>query len=300
MAKRELFSQWAQGSLVLADQGFSTGSRFWVHSGTGTDSAGHGHNPDAPFATVDYAIGKCTASKGDIIYVMPGHAETLDGATDLVVDVAGVHIIGLGTGSLRPTFTFGSTDAIISVTAADVTIQNIVLVGNIDNIVTGISLGANADGCSLQNIEMRDGATNKEFLVGIAIAANCHDVTIKGLRFCGLAGGATSCIAAAGATNRFRLLDSYINGTFSAQVVNLTAAASTDIEIARNVIINNDTSAGLGVAAHNSSTGFVYGNCITNLKDTVVGVSGTGLAYAENYCSNALNASGILKPAADS
>jgi len=93
--------------------------------------------PDAPLATVDYAVGLCEASKGDVIYALPGHAETLDAATDFVLDVIGVSIIGLGRGSLRPTFTFGATDAIISVTAANCLIKNILCVGNIDDIVTG-------------------------------------------------------------------------------------------------------------------------------------------------------------------
>ena len=83
-------------------------------------------------------------------------------------------------------------------------------------------------------------------------------------------------------------------------MVDLSQAASTDLEIAWNTFINIETGAGLGVVAHASSTGFAHDNRITNLKDTVAGLSGAGLAYAENYCSNALNAQGILVPGADS
>jgi len=277
----------------------TTGRVYFVHSGTGNN--GHqGTDSSQPFATIDYAIGQCTASKFDVIVVMPGHAETLSGATSLVLDVAGVQVIGLGTGALRPTLTYSATASIISITAANCTLQNLVLVSDIDNLVTGISLAAGADGTTLRNIEMRDGASNKEFLIGIAIATTCTDVTIDGLRFYGLAGGATGCIEAAGSADRFRLVNSYIRGQFSSQTVDLTAGASTDIEVAYNVIINIETGAGLGVAAHNSTTGFVHDNRIANLKDTVVGVSGTGLAYAENYLTNALNASGIILPTVDS
>lgn len=287
------------GMPVLPGVPPTTGRVFFVHSVTGSDG-NPGTEPSKPRATIDSAIGLCTADKGDLIIVMAGHAETISGATSLVVDVAGVQIVGLGRGGLRPTLTFSATASIISVTAANVLLQNLLLVGNVDNIVTGISLAATADGAQLIDIEMRDGAANKEFLIGIAIAAACDDVLIERLRFCGLAGGATGCIEAAGAANRFTLLNSYIRGQFSSQMVDLAAAASTDLLIRGNTLINIETGAGLGVAAHNSSTGFVADNRIANLKDTVVGLSGTGLAYAENYLTNALNASGIILPGVDS
>lgn len=277
----------------------TTGSVFFVHSGTGS-SGYDGKTPDRPKATISQAVALCTASKGDVVFVMPGHAETISGATSLVVDKIGVSIIGLGTGTLRPTLTFSATDSIVSITHASVTLQNLLLISDIDNLVTGISLGANADGCTLHNIEIRDGAANKEFLIAVAIAAGCTDVTVRGFAFHGLAGGATGCIEAAGAADRFQLLNSFIRGQFSSQMVDLSQAASVGLLIRGNTLINIETGAGLGVAMHNSSTGFVADNRITNLKDTVVGLSGTGMAYAENYLSNALNASGIILPAVDS
>lgn len=276
----------------------TTGTYYYVHSGTGNASY-DGKDKDHPLPTIDAAIGKCTASKGDVVIVMPGHAETISGATSCVLDVAGVHVVGLGRGTMRPTLTFSATASIISVTAADCALENVLIVGNVDNIVTGISLAATADGFTLKDVEMRDGAANKEFLIGVAIAAGCTDVTIDGFRFRGLAGGATGCIEAAGAADRFTLVNSYIRGQFSSQTVDLAAAASTDVFIKNNDIINIETGAGLGVAMHNSTTGFASYNNITNLKDTVVGLSGTGMAYAENYLSNAVGASGILLPGVD-
>lgn len=277
----------------------TTGSVFFVHSGTGS-SGYDGKTPDRPKATISQAVSLCTASKGDVVFVMPGHAETISGASSLVVDKIGVSIIGMGTGTLRPTLTFSATASIVSITHASVTLENLLLIADIDNVVTGISLGANADGCTLRSIEMRDGAANKEFLIAVAIAAACTDVTIVDFAFHGLAGGATGCIEAAGAADRFRLLSSFIRGQFSSQMVDLSQAASVGLLIRGNTLINIETGAGLGVAMHNSSTGFVADNRITNLKDTVVGLSGTGMAYAENYLSNAVNASGIILPAVDS
>jgi len=75
----KLFSRKQPGGFyVVNDRSIAAGGNvFWVSSTTGTDSAGYGRNPDAPVATLDYAIGLCTASKGDIVYLMPGHAENI-------------------------------------------------------------------------------------------------------------------------------------------------------------------------------------------------------------------------------
>lgn len=302
MARTELFvNRQAGGMFSIENMGAGTGSRFFVHSTTGTDGAGYGQNPDSPLATIDYAIGLCTASKGDIIYVMPGHAETISGATSLVMDVAGVKIVGLGWGSLRPTLTYSATASIISWTAANCWLENVVLVSDIDNCVTTISIGALADGWTLKNILVRDGAANKEFLIGVAVAADSDRGTIDGYRQIGLGGGATGAIEFAGGCDELSMRNVFITGTYSSQPIDLTAAASIDVFVEHVRIVNRDTTAGLGLAFHNSTTGFCNDVETCNLKDTVVGISGTGMSYGHDvYYSNAAGASARLAIAADS
>src|SRR3972149_5631068 len=106
MARTPLFSRHQPGGgVMITDPGLAPGDTFFVHSGTGTDGAGYGKNPDAPVATIDYAIGLCTANKSDVIYVLPGHNEGL-GNAQIAVDKAGVSIIGLGHGADRPPIGF--------------------------------------------------------------------------------------------------------------------------------------------------------------------------------------------------
>lgn len=106
--------------------GFFGAKLFYVHS-SGSDTTNDGLSWGTPFATLDYAIGKCTADKGDVIVVRPGHAET---TTAIAADVAGVRIIGLGAGRNKPVFTAttGATD-LINVSAASVVLRNLRLVG---------------------------------------------------------------------------------------------------------------------------------------------------------------------------
>jgi len=111
-------------------------------AGADTPSAG---TYQRPFASIYYAVQQCTASRGDIIFVMPGHAETIADATTLILSTAGVAIVGLGTGSLRPTLTFTAAAANIPITAANVSVHNILHVANLERQHLPISLLSNAN-----------------------------------------------------------------------------------------------------------------------------------------------------------
>lgn len=300
MAKTELFvRQQPGGMFAVVNQAVTTGNIWFVASGAAgaSDAAGYGRNPDAPFATLDYAIGNCTASNGDIIYVLPGHAETLATATGCVLDVAGVKVVGLGWGTTKPVFTFSTTDSIISITAANCWLENVRLLGNVDNIVTAISLGASADGCTLANLEIVDGATNKEFLIGIAIAAACHDVTIDTVRFLGLAGGATACISLAGASNNLLVRNCYLQGTFSTALIDAGNAASADVALHDNFLVNRDAGAGLVFRGHATNTGIMARNFVCGSKNNTETINTGGtMHFAENYGTDTVATSGILTP----
>jgi hypothetical protein len=130
----------------------TTGNIWFVSSTTGSDG-NTGDSSDCPFATLDYAIGKCTASQGDIIILMPSHAET---TTAVAVDVAGIKITGLGVGRTRPTLTATTAASdLLDVTVANVQIENIRLVGAASGCTGLIHLAAAADftciGCSLEH-----------------------------------------------------------------------------------------------------------------------------------------------------
>lgn len=121
-----LFSRHQPGGVfTIADVIDHPGDIWFVDSGAAGkgDTVGHGRNPDQPFATIDFAIGQCTANKGDVIYVLPGHAETL--TAKIACDVAGVRIIGLGHSDSRPAITVGGAIDGIDITADDVEIENL-------------------------------------------------------------------------------------------------------------------------------------------------------------------------------
>ncbi len=183
MAKSALFGQSRQGVMAIEDQSLSTGNRFYVDSGstTGGTTAGFGQSPDRPFTTLDSAIANCAANNGDIIYVMPGHAETLIADSHVDIDVAGISVIGLGRGADRPTFTF-TTDAgaDFKLAAASTHIENLLFVAGIDALTGPIEV-TGAD-CSVVNCELRD-ATNFETVDWLLVAAGADRCLVDGIKY---------------------------------------------------------------------------------------------------------------------
>lgn len=125
----------------------TTGRVFYVGNGTavpggvtGVDAAGVGDSPKQPFATWDFAIGQCEASRGDLIIVLPGHAETI--TTAVALDVAGVRTVGLGWGRLRPTFTASGAIDCVNVSAANCHIHNLRFPGASANVTALINLAS--------------------------------------------------------------------------------------------------------------------------------------------------------------
>jgi len=129
------------------------GRTFYVCNATGYhgSDSGPGVSPNRPFATIDYAIGKCVADRGDRILVMPGHAENIATAAAIAADVAGVSIIGVGNGSLKPKLSFSGTAGTIAISAANVTFRGFRVTSTIDEVVKMFHVTAAF--CTLDDIE---------------------------------------------------------------------------------------------------------------------------------------------------
>lgn len=155
------------------------GNIFWVHSGTGNNN-NSGLDPDTPLASIDYAIGKCTASKGDVIYAMAGHTENLSGATSCVADVAGISIVGLGNGANRPLLTSTATDGDIIVSADNVKIANIQFASGIASLVNFIKI--NANNCTIEDCDFSTVSTYVA-LCFISLTTTYDNLTVRRCKF---------------------------------------------------------------------------------------------------------------------
>jgi len=128
------------------------GQVFWLNNSTNLNQnqrAGADGNRGTfldPFATLNFAINQCVPGRGDIIMVGSGHAETISTLTygavnGLTIDTSDIAIIGLGSGSDRPQFTFdtaATTTALVY--GNNISFQNIQFVANFANITSLFTL----------------------------------------------------------------------------------------------------------------------------------------------------------------
>ena len=139
-----------------------------------------GSSPDSALGTLDAAFALCTANRGDTIIVMPNHSETITGAGGIAHDVAGVSVIGLGTGSQRPEFLMdGGTTVTYAITADDAYIENLVFRSGHSNVVACITTTKKYTW--LNGLTFLNNTTNEDFLTCIK-ATSTTDNDSDGLR----------------------------------------------------------------------------------------------------------------------
>lgn len=244
------------------------------------------------YGTIDAAIGACVANRGDVIYVMPGHTETVSAAAGIVVDVAGVSIIGFGRGSLRPVINFTTAvGADMDIDAADVYIENIRFTGGVDALTGPIDV--NASGCTLKNIETQD--VTGQAVDFIVADANADYLTIDGWEHIGAAAaGADTAITVAGADN-VTIKNFRIDGNFAVAAIENTAASV-------NFRVYGDTpcfartrnAADVIVTLHASTTGDVGPNINARLQDNAANITEAFVGAAAQFFQpiNIVNSNG--------
>lgn len=298
------------------------GHVFWVGNAAAAALTGHrgasdGNKGtfDSPFSTIDYAVGRCVANRGDIIFVKPGHTESIANATTLALDVAGIAIVGLGTGSNRPTLTFTTaTTANIPVTAANITVSNILHRANFADIVSAYTATGTSTPTDfvLDNCEFRDLSSVLNFLktvTGNATANSMSGFVYSNNRVYGLSTTAASqAVIMAAAQDRQSYLDNFVvypilNDT--AALVDFGANNQTNLDMGRNRVFRPSTSTtggSLFSGGATASTGYVYDNYSWHLDATagLLAPTGTKLGFQNNYSmiTGAADKSGLINPAA--
>jgi hypothetical protein len=229
----------------------------------GADSTSAG-TYQRPFATIDYAIGQCVANRGDIILVMPGHAETISSATALVADVAGVAVVGLGAGSDRPTLTFDTANtATINVSAANFSFKNILFVGNFLSIASAITVGA-APWCTVEDCEFKDTSAVLGFLSAVTttVSVNADHLHLINNRIHSIATTRTvSPIIILGTMTGLTAKDNRVTCSVAhnnvSQFISHAALVMTDLLVTGNTVfcVNTDTSTGAVLLSTSATTG---------------------------------------------
>lgn len=283
-----------------------TGTVLFVDTVNGVD-AGTGNNPNYPFQTLTYALTQVPTSAYATIFLMQGSTVTISSATSLLLNVANVAIVGLGTGSQRPVFNFTTANtAAIPVSAANVTVQNIRHIGNFLSIArayTVTATGFTLDSCSFTDAS---GVLNFLNIINCTGAANTADrLTVTNNSWYGL--GTTSVnslVLSANDIDRLTVSGNYVQSpnTTDAAWITITAGILTNASVAFNRTYRKNTATTAGAlisVGGTTSTGIVNNNyCLTlDSSSPVLAAVTTGLSFFENYVTGAIGLSGLLTPA---
>jgi hypothetical protein len=282
------------------------GNVFYVHYTNGTDGAGYGTSPTLPFKTIDYAVGQCTANNGDVIIVLPGHSETLTNTNKITVDVAGVTVVGLGTGSLKPQLKHNHADAEVSIAADNVTWQGIRHSADVTDVKVAIEIEDGSDYCTVRDCVFDVVTTGTdEFLVCVRTNDASNNALIENNYFDMGLGAAVAAISLTKDTDSTIVRGNYIQGDYATACINGITTKSTKLLIEKNILVNGAAD-NLGtepaIELLTGSTGVIRDNDIVcNLATMAASVVADTCLLFRNYYNEDVTGTGsvIGTPSAD-
>ena len=289
-------------AISLTDSSKATDStgRFFIVSGSTETNAneiramyGSGYPDGTPvvFTTLTLALAKCVADRGDIIFIAPNHTETITAASGVNVNVAGVTIIGCGNGVDRPTFTLTTAVAAsFDVTAASVSINNIVIVAGIDAITAMTNVSATD--VSFNMCEYRTNNATMGAVLGILTAATSDRFIVNNCRFIGPAvnsGTTTTAQIQYESAVDIQIVNSYFTGKMTQSILNVTGTVLRGL-IANNYMVVGTGTKAISVAA--ASTPFISNNRINVPSGTTPIIAAAGFVAGNIYSAAAGVAAG--------
>lgn len=285
------------------------GNYWFVNGAIGTDDPAFGTEKDKPFDTIDYAIGKCSAY--DVIIVAPGHTETISKAGGITADVTGITIVGLGTGLKRPLVTMDTAaTTTVAVSAASVTIDNIIFSANYADIATAVAVSAKD--FTLKNCSFLETATDMNFLSIVATSTTdnaCDGLTVINNERISIDAAALAFISILGNCNRLRVEGNFDNQASAANVghfIIMAAKVCLGARIVGNILNltgdNNAQTVGVFMTGSSTtSTGIVAYNLVGSLDTTteLFDTATLDFQHFENYYTGVIATSGKLWPVVD-
>lgn len=279
---------------------------YWVDSNTGSDGNPGTHR--AKMASLDGALAKCSANKGDVIVLCPNHSETITGAGGITIDVAGVSIVGLGRYDARPTFLMdGAATVSALVTAANCSISNCRFSAGHADI--NYCFLITAKGFRLESCLFDEYTTDENWVDVIHVSAADNDADGLEIIDCEINTTDDATVTAIDLLkniNDAKIIGNRITGDFNASpyapIYMAVAEVPKNIVIKDNLIHNlHDGNAAVGISiACTTATGWMIGNHVYALDvagETPFLTGATGLYCSQNYYTYAGTSSGFEYPA---
>lgn len=273
------------------------GARVAAYVGPQSESTDTYSNSGLLVSTLTAGLARCRSGKGDIVFVLPGHTETISTTTYLATLVSGTQVIGcapFGT-SLMPTFTFSGTtntstwtinvanttwqglrfnfngadsiDTPIIVTAAGTTFENNVVLMGSDTTLdcdVGITVSTGADFFSLNQ--------NYFYTTGTAVNTNSVLVSAAVDSFCAL-------------DNVFMVPATSTNGILA---LGASSVVLTNLNVGRNRLVNKSTGSAGIIMTDQAHTGMIYDNYVNLTSSQTSTTNGIGVGILAAGATNCL------------
>ena len=276
----------------------------------GVDQAGGG-TFQRPFRTLDFAVGQCTASRGDLIIIAPGHSETLSTATALAMDVAGITVLGLGVGTLRPKFILDTlTTTTIAVSAANISFKNVVFSANFADVAALFTLTAANFAC--EDCEYTQEATSMNFvdIVDTSTVDNSADgLTQIRCKWIEVDVASGSLVNVDSDIDGLKVHDCYIdlgvNGVLSTIAEVAAGKDLTNIDVRRNYSSRLVAASAVQLITFadttTTNTGIMEGNRCRSLDvaGEIIVTAGSNISFYDNLTTSAIDKSGYILPVID-
>lgn len=300
--------QWAEGIEGRVGSNIGTGNIYYVDSNVTVE--GDGKSWANARNTLDEAVGLCTADNGDVIFLAPGHTETLGAAANEVdIDVAGVKVFAIGSGKLRALFDFtAATTTAFVIGADDVSVINCQFLANVTDVPEAIAIEAGAEQVTISNcLFYANLEGTDEFLVCIDSQGAASDrLTVTNCHFAMGAGAAVAAIQTLDSDYSI-IASNIVFGDYSTACIYNKTTASNHIVIAGNLLFNGTIGAAGGLNTEPcielvaTTTGIVADNYVAcNVAVDDDAIIGVAMFLFENMYSETASSTVGIKTAAGS
>lgn len=203
-------------------------------------------------SSIDAAMDLCVANRNDEVIVLPGHTETVTAA--ITLDVAGVKVIGVGEGTLKPSITVGGAIDGVDITAANVVFENFHFTAPSVDAATAF-INVSGAGVTVRKITGIGSTTSINCVDCITIASGANDLTIEDVEFFNTTVAVNSFLSIEAAVARLRVKRFFAFGDVAtAGVIDAATATQILLEDVRVGVVGSSKPA---ATLDSNPTGFV-------------------------------------------
>jgi hypothetical protein len=235
--------QWAKDLQAISEVGIQLGTGKIWYVDSGRSASGDGKAWTRAVITLDEAFvlsaADSGASRGDVVLVAQGHAENLSTANGADLDVIGISVIGIGRGSLMPTFTYTAAAGELVLGADNVGIWGCRFLTATDAVTTAIDVESGVDFYTIANCRFNIAAsgTATEFTSTITLGADANEGIIEGCFFNSDVGNAAAQAISIGELAGVTIRNNFIQGDYTVACIK-SAALAHNMRIINNTLFN--------------------------------------------------------------